>query len=466
VGDSLRATGDYASALDHHLSVLDDEPDHGHCRLGLAHCLSRQPSLALRLPSDRHLLSLVTDTDLDPNLVMRAVGRWVRASPDPLGSPLLHAALAEGLVTDPATERLVVRARRDLCLGGDGPTPLAVALAAQCQLNEFVWPVTEEEQARLPAAADWVRAMYGEGRATCPDLAGTPASSDAGWTARVRAQYEARPYPRWQRLTCREPVTLAEHLSWVAEPGWAAPASLYSPDLLVAGCGTGRELLTAATWWRPASVTAFDLSSASVGVAREHAEVYGVDVDIRQADLHAFDPGRQFDVIVCTGVLHHLPDPMAGWRALRSMLRPGGVMWIGLYSARARAGVSAAGEEVRAAGLMPTPEGIRTARALVLGLERGHPARDCLALEDFYSLSGCRDLLMHELEHMYALPEIDAALESLGLTFLGFEVDAGLRHAQREETGPGSSLSAWHRFEELHPRTFLGMYQFWCQAST
>src|SRR4030095_9892868 len=36
------------------------------------------------------------------------------------------------------------------------------------------------------------------------------------------------------------------------------------------------------------------------------------------------------------GVLHHLDDPFAGWRVLLELLRPGGFMYLGLYSALGR----------------------------------------------------------------------------------------------------------------------------------
>ena len=42
--------------------------------------------------------------------------------------------------------------------------------------------------------------------------------------------------------------------------------------------------------------------------------------------------------------------------------------------------------------------------------------------EDFYSLSGCRDLLFHVQEHRFTLPQLAVLLAGLGLSFLGFEL--------------------------------------------
>ena len=50
--------------------------------------------------------------------------------------------------------------------------------------------------------------------------------------------------------------------------------------------------------------------------------------------------GRSFDLVVCTGVLHHLPDPDCGLRALRDVLRPSGAMRLMVYARYGRTGIS------------------------------------------------------------------------------------------------------------------------------
>ena len=61
------------------------------------------------------------------------------------------------------------------------------------------------------------------------------------------------------------------------------------------------------------------------------------NIEYAQADIMELgDLGRQFDLIESVGVLHHLGDPLAGWRILVDLLRPGGLMRIGLYSEIAR----------------------------------------------------------------------------------------------------------------------------------
>src|SRR5258708_25956756 len=92
---------------------------------------------------------------------------------------------------------------------------------------------------------------------------------------------------------------------------------------------------------------AVDLSLASLGYARRKSEELGLTIAYAQADILELERdlkkgGRQFDLIESLGVLHHLADPWAGWRALLSLLRPGGFMLLGLYSEMARRPVLAA----------------------------------------------------------------------------------------------------------------------------
>lgn len=81
----------------------------------------------------------------------------------------------------------------------------------------------------------------------------------------------------------------------------------------------------------------------------------------------------------------------------------------------------------------------------------------------------CRDLLFHAQEHRFTLPQIQAALDDLGLDFLGFELADSATlpaFAQRfPDLEAPRSLEAWHRFEEDNPDTFSGMYQFWVRKA-
>ena len=85
---------------------------------------------------------------------------------------------------------------------------------------------------------------------------------------------------------------------------------------------------------------------------------------------------------------------------------------------------------------------------------------------DFFSLSSCRDLLFHVQEHRFTLPEIEAALGSLKLRFLGFEMQDRQPFKEFSEVNPDrealTSLSLWHEFEILNVNRLEIPYVFWC----
>jgi SAM-dependent methyltransferase len=211
-------------------------------------------------------------------------------------------------------------------------------------------------------------------------------------------------------------------------------------------------------------VLAVDLSLASLAYARRKTIELGIrNVEYRQADILALGAlAERFDLIECSGVLHHLEDPLAGWRILAGLRKPGAPMRIGLYSETGRRAVARARALIAARGLRPDAAGIRAARAEI----RRDPQLAQLARnEDFFSMSGCRDLLFHVQEHRFTLPQVESMLSRLGLEFLGFEFpDSGAtlqRYIARFGKDSLSSLANWHRLEQELPDTFSRMYQFW-----
>src|SRR5262249_17398233 len=160
-------------------------------------------------------------------------------------------------------------------------------------------------------------------RDTIPRL--TPIEDDV--SRLVQDQYEQNPYPRWTA-----PPQPRERESLDALMRNELPRAPFRPlgrselDVLVAGCGTGRQAIGIARQFPRARVQAIDLSATSLGYAKARSEALGVgNVTYAQADiLRLGSIERTFDLIQSDGVLHHLADPFAGWRVLLGLLRPGG----------------------------------------------------------------------------------------------------------------------------------------------
>lgn len=468
---------------------------------------------------------LVRDPALSPAIdaFARGDGRaWLAANgPAPLARPMLLQLVEAALLPDAALESFLRALREALLLAwyegalrGDDATRLAAALAQQCFLNEYLWPTSAAEEAALERVAQAARAdadplacmllaCY-RPLAAVADLprpsplpepcarvwrrqveepleemrlrGGIPALTviDDDVSRAVQRQYEENPYPRWHRL----PATLA-----MPHPVRQAVQALFphvdgarlalpdTPDILVAGCGTGFQAAVTAARNPHARILAVDLSLPSLAFAQRRCRELGLaNVAFAQADLlRLADLGRRFHYIECAGVLHHLRDPLAGWRVLRDILAPGGVMKMALYSEAARGGVVAARELAARHGLGGDLAAVREIRRLVLQAPEGSELRDLSYSPDFCSVSGARDLLLHVQEHRFSLAQIAAALDRLALGFLGFELDDPAALGAYRERFPADphavSLANWERFEADRPATFAGMYQFWACAS-
>jgi 2-polyprenyl-3-methyl-5-hydroxy-6-metoxy-1,4-benzoquinol methylase len=289
----------------------------------------------------------------------------------------------------------------------------------------------------------------------------------------VRHQYEENPYPRWVKASpVGQPTTIAAHLQAELphlDVGYAPKAE--APEILIAGCGTGQQSIETARRFKAARVLAVDLSLASLCYAKRKTLEIGVkNIDYALADILQLGTiGREFDVIEASGVLHHLADPAAGWRELLTLLRPGGLMRLGLYSAVARKDISAARAFIAQRGYGTSAEEIRRARQELVSLGGNAPYATLTDWGDFFSVSMCRDLLFHVQEHQMSLPEVDAFLRQNSLQFLGFVLPNAVREKFRDRFPNDkemTNLAFWHVFETENPATFTAMYQFWIRKAS
>ena len=432
---------------------------------------------------------------------------------------MLLALLQSKVVHDLELERLLTALRHGLlqdAIEGDrhpvDDDGLAFfgALAQQCFLNEYVFALGDVEQAefrhvhdrivaalkagteiaaldlivaasylplhRLPSAASLLTRAWPDavGRLLTQqirepleedsDRDNIPALTpiDDAVSLQVQHQYEESPYPRWTAVPQIEPTTVVRFLRDrlnIVPLSW--PQTTVGVDILIAGCGTGSHSIDSALRFPQAHILAIDISRTSLAYARRKSRELGLtNIEYGQADilkLAALD--RRFDVIETVGVLHHLADPAAGWRVLLSLLRPHGLMLVGLYSATARQSLAAARAFIAERGYRSTD--IRACRQELIQRFGMPPFRD------FSSTSGCRDLLFNVMEHQFTIPQIGEFLDEHRLTFLGFEQLPSdvLRQFQQQfpDAAAMRDLGSWHGFEQMNPLTFGNMYFFWVQ---
>ena len=285
---------------------------------------------------------------------------------------------------------------------------------------------------------------------------------------KVREQYEENPYPRWVKLgvtiTAKSIAAVCDELK--IRLHFKNIKNETAPLILVAGCGTGQHSIGTASRFSNCHVTAVDLSLASLAYAqRKSNELHLTNIDYLQSDiLHLNQLGKEFDIIESVGVLHHMHEPMAGWRVLVDLLKPGGLMKIGLYSESARQHIVEVRKEIKALRVGTSEADIRKFRqSLAESHDRHH--QQITMRNDFYSLSMLRDLIFHVQEHRFTLPQIKNCLDELKLKFCGFDNKVAISNFRKlhgKETDI-YDLALWHQYEKINPLAFAGMYQFWCQ---
>jgi 2-polyprenyl-3-methyl-5-hydroxy-6-metoxy-1,4-benzoquinol methylase len=226
----------------------------------------------------------------------------------------------------------------------------------------------------------------------------------------VRSFYDRYPYPR--------PVDSLEQYSrlWDDPDRRRADYHLFWPDrpyredhsILVAGCGTSQAAKHALRWPK-AEVIGIDISSTSVQCTEELKRKYNLkNLQVHQLPIeHVSQLGITFDQIVCTGVLHHLPDPDAGLTALHDVLKPDAAMHLMVYAPYGRAGIYMLQEFCRRLGIGATDEGIQDLIDALGALPPGHPLEHILhEAPDFRQKAALADALLHPQDRAYSVPQL------------------------------------------------------------
>jgi SAM-dependent methyltransferase len=202
------------------------------------------------------------------------------------------------------------------------------------------------------------------------------------------------------------------HLFWPHRP--------YRADLeiLVAGCGTWQAAKYALL--RPESrVAGIDVSPTSIEHTERLKRRYDLsNLETRQLPIErAAELERQFDLVVCTGVLHHLADPDAGLSALRSVLGPGGAIYLMVYAPYGRTGVYMLQEYCRRLGIGTSAQEIRDLVASLERLPQHHPLAPLLrGSRDALNPDALADALLNPRDRSYSVPQLLDFLDRNGMT--------------------------------------------------
>jgi SAM-dependent methyltransferase len=416
-------------------------------------------------------------------------------------NPLLLIVLQSTPVRDVAFERLLTALRASLANDATAGNPvaesilgLACTLARQCFINEYVFATTPEEEKniddlRRAIAGNSPRAMQIAALAMYVPLHTVPSASallERKWnphieavltqqlrepaqekelrdliphlteieddvSKRVRQQYEENPYPRWVHVAGQ--VT-SMPIDQYLRDSFQQPPSRRSARRAVSTCSSqaaaparSRSDQYRNTWAH--RHLRFDLSLSSLCYAKRKTPAeLAARIDYAQADILKLGSiGRSFDVVDACGVLHHMADPLAGWRILLSLLRPGrphASRVLQRCRPRRRCGLRA--RSSLNANSVRHPDDIRRCRQELLAT----PLASVTRFTDFFTTSECRDLLFHVHESRVTIPLIKDFIRENGLTFIGFEFDLPLLLRHRAQfAAAGWSLADLDRWQEV-----------------
>ena len=247
--------------------------------------------------------------------------------------------------------------------------------------------------------------------------------------AQLAAQYEAFPYPRRdprdeaRRLVAGSPGHLREIDYWIFGARRAASRPLRA---LFAGGGTGDGTLMLAqqmAWaGRAGSVTWLDRSAAALKIAQARAAARGLGNIVWESGSLLELPGSGlgvFDYIDCCGVLHHLPDPAEGLRALAGVLAPDGGLGLMVYAPHGRTGVYMVQDALRLLAPAEEPPAARldVARRVMRHLPETAWLRQNRFLDDHVNGgdAGLYDVLLNPRDRAVTVTQLVGLLEAAGL---------------------------------------------------
>jgi len=241
----------------------------------------------------------------------------------------------------------------------------------------------------------------------------------------VAAQYEAWVYPNpimdMAEAIARQTYSDISDPSRIRRKLWPKQVEPDDLDMLIAGCGANQAAYLAMK--NPSSrVVGIDLSAASLA----HEQYLKEKHDIQNLELHqlsledASSLGQSFDLIVSSGVLHHLPDPDAGLRALGEVLRPHGVIFVMLYGLYPRIGVHMMQEAFRILGLQQDAAGVEMVKYTLSHVvpQRHHINRYPDPDRGFDA--GLVDTFLHAREKAYTVADILQMVAASGLKLQGW----------------------------------------------
>ncbi len=284
----------------------------------------------------------------------------------------------------------------------------------------------------------------------------------------VRKQYEENPYPRWNKISLKKEDFYNKQINKEIYPLTVQDClNKEGTEILVAGCGSGHHPIQVSFKAQKSKIYAVDISKSNLLYAVKKSEEHRIEnIEWYHGDILELDKlNKKFDCIESYGVLHHMESPQNAFNILSDLLKPNGIMRIGLYSKLWKNNFKNYRDYLKENKLGKSIDDIRSFRHYVKN--DVSPDRNIIIehVRDFYSTSEFRDFLMNEHELFFTIPDIQNMIKDkydfLGFTFPKFDTEIKKQYKMKyKEDKFLNDLKNWHEFELENTFLFRSMYNF------
>ena len=275
----------------------------------------------------------------------------------------------------------------------------------------------------------------------------------------VRAMYEKFPYPSpLIGSTLIEDVASSLKLLFGRD-------DLAGRRVLDAGCGSGQRLLGAARAFPKVEFWGVDMTSASLDAAKRLAAKHAIkNVRFQQSDLLHLRLEERFDIVISTGVVVCLEDPLRGLTNLASLLTGDGMIYVWLYHSLGEHQRMLDRELARTLwqeGQANLASGVELLEDLGLRLDARRYGSSSAAQTDENGISQTSldvDAYLHPIVHTYRFGDAVALLSRCGVDWVavnGFNTEGSSRLLDICERARGSERILCLQVSELFEKERL-----------
>lgn len=272
----------------------------------------------------------------------------------------------------------------------------------------------------------------------------------------IARQYAEYPYPNFStptKIVRRDPRFSYTAMCYLA---FSEYREATGKMVLDAGCGTGQTIVDLSTNNSGLIIEGIDVSESSVAIANRHFKHLGIEAAAQATVLpiEQLNCGRTYDLIICTGVLHHLADPLTGLQALERTLKFNGCMSLLVYSEHGRQDIRSARDILRllTRDFPNMEEKIKLTRRFISTLDS--TSRHYELFQRFSKIleidSHIVDMFFNAREVNYQIPELFKLLDSANLRFIKFFDESFWSGVQIKDGPLESVIKGLSPMERLH----------------